>query len=839
MPFNLDTNYYNILNIELSATAGEVKKAYYKLARETHPDKSPNLDDKLFKSILEAYQVLSNPIERIKYDEFLENAANTSSSDLPETSTHHNSSFTPKGPKTPQTDFKSFFAKRKQSRQTKEREEAISHMLKRKLSKEQQKELWTIYQTFVKDENHFKNNQYPVETLKNLLYVFATISLSHLHKNSLNNPEIVDISFVHNFSGLCHAPESIINDLLDSSESFLYQEIANSWNPGLFLKFYRHDVDVDIDLFIKLILISPIAILQLPKKIIVQFLCDQKCRNYREKIRIDTLYKENSPVSNDIEILFEIYKNYDRNILRNFDYSGSFSQNRHLLRSLVRDLVKIYHNDIDFKDFLPVHNVVNLNSLNFIYDNVQEAITCTGELVRKHGEDNTIKFSKINKLTDLNSSWFDKPYIAELAAGLEPTLFRKLLESIPKEKRGYYLFYPDQYHHTYYYYTDRLKKHEDKNAAEHRDEIAKLLPPVGQLFLCFAARGQECPKSIPQYLADICSDLARHTDTLERVAMKYDESSEERKLIQRKIDIFSKDLKAYLYHSKDQDNWIQLLTEYFNNEERISYLETKIHWYQFGKSDSLVFLESMRKKISYFQKHGTLKAPSALHIDPIPFSFYKRQDGASLHLDASIETHIKRSFLAQRLRDTIRVFFGLRDDSDQPANYSVKTYRMGLSDWLLLGIPLLIPYLENKFLSEDKPSYIKVPIWTMIILLHLIFTPPRFLLTGLSTIIALPFVLLTHLFNFMRSDQKIDQAYAIKSSNGKELETFVESIPILHRLFTSEDHPIINMQENTNDPALCEEIYCYGKLFKNSKHSKGSLEGSSVPESGDPLLRSR
>jgi molecular chaperone DnaJ len=67
---NLD--YYEILEISKSADAGEIKKAYRKLALQFHPDR--NQGDKgaeeKFKAINEAYQVLSDEQKRSTYDRY-------------------------------------------------------------------------------------------------------------------------------------------------------------------------------------------------------------------------------------------------------------------------------------------------------------------------------------------------------------------------------------------------------------------------------------------------------------------------------------------------------------------------------------------------------------------------------------------------------------------------------------------------------------------------------------------------------------------------------------------------------------------------------------------------
>jgi len=65
-------DYYEILGVSKGASEGEVKKAYRKKAIEYHPDKNP--DDKeaeaKFKEAAEAYEVLSNPDKKARYDQF-------------------------------------------------------------------------------------------------------------------------------------------------------------------------------------------------------------------------------------------------------------------------------------------------------------------------------------------------------------------------------------------------------------------------------------------------------------------------------------------------------------------------------------------------------------------------------------------------------------------------------------------------------------------------------------------------------------------------------------------------------------------------------------------------
>jgi curved DNA-binding protein CbpA len=73
------TDYYTLLSVPPDATLAAIKRAYRKLARQHHPDVNGGDPDAAarFKLIIEAYEVLSGPAQRMKYDRSYQPPAGT------------------------------------------------------------------------------------------------------------------------------------------------------------------------------------------------------------------------------------------------------------------------------------------------------------------------------------------------------------------------------------------------------------------------------------------------------------------------------------------------------------------------------------------------------------------------------------------------------------------------------------------------------------------------------------------------------------------------------------------------------------------------------------------
>ncbi len=68
-------NFYNLLGVSVTATTKDISDAYHKKTKEYHPDKFVNSDaegkkkaSEYFADINAAYEILSDPVERAKYN---------------------------------------------------------------------------------------------------------------------------------------------------------------------------------------------------------------------------------------------------------------------------------------------------------------------------------------------------------------------------------------------------------------------------------------------------------------------------------------------------------------------------------------------------------------------------------------------------------------------------------------------------------------------------------------------------------------------------------------------------------------------------------------------------
>ena len=75
MPTTKKTDYYRVLGIKRNADDKQIRQAFRELARKYHPDLNPdsNRAEANFKAVNEAYEVLSDPDSRKKYDLYGDN----------------------------------------------------------------------------------------------------------------------------------------------------------------------------------------------------------------------------------------------------------------------------------------------------------------------------------------------------------------------------------------------------------------------------------------------------------------------------------------------------------------------------------------------------------------------------------------------------------------------------------------------------------------------------------------------------------------------------------------------------------------------------------------------
>jgi hypothetical protein len=71
-----EIDHYRRLGVPRDASAGEIRRAYRRLARQHHPDRNPEPDGpERFRTVAEAYAVLNDPTRRARYDHTIQPSA--------------------------------------------------------------------------------------------------------------------------------------------------------------------------------------------------------------------------------------------------------------------------------------------------------------------------------------------------------------------------------------------------------------------------------------------------------------------------------------------------------------------------------------------------------------------------------------------------------------------------------------------------------------------------------------------------------------------------------------------------------------------------------------------
>jgi curved DNA-binding protein CbpA len=67
--------HYELLGVKPDATPAEIKKAFREKVKIYHPDRTPGIEGTRFQAIVEAWDILSDPVKRKLYDRQLREAA--------------------------------------------------------------------------------------------------------------------------------------------------------------------------------------------------------------------------------------------------------------------------------------------------------------------------------------------------------------------------------------------------------------------------------------------------------------------------------------------------------------------------------------------------------------------------------------------------------------------------------------------------------------------------------------------------------------------------------------------------------------------------------------------
>ena len=86
-------DYYRVLGVPRDATLERIKRAYKRLARQWHPDFGGGSPER-FQALQDAYETLSNPEARARYDRTLEMDRRPASSAMPVSVSYHESAWT-------------------------------------------------------------------------------------------------------------------------------------------------------------------------------------------------------------------------------------------------------------------------------------------------------------------------------------------------------------------------------------------------------------------------------------------------------------------------------------------------------------------------------------------------------------------------------------------------------------------------------------------------------------------------------------------------------------------------------------------------------------------------